>query len=395
MGTDSPPPPPSRRSGGVLLHPTSLPGPYGVGDLGPAAHAWVEALARAGQSWWQVLPLGPPGFGDSPYQSYSAFAGNESLLSPELLARDGLLEPAELHAPPFPADWVDYPTVAPYKEAMVRRAWERFRGGAARPLRDEFDRFRAAEAGWLDDYALYAALKDAHGGEGWKQWPRPLLAREPAALAAAKREHADAAGRHAFGQFLFFRQWDALRRHAQALGVKLIGDVPIFVSPDSADVWSRPELFLLDKARNQTVVAGVPPDYFSADGQLWGNPLYDWSAHKREGYRWWAARLRAVRRQVDLVRLGALRGAAAPLQRPGRLGDRPHRPMGAWPGRRLPEVAARPARRAAADRRGPGPDHRRRAGLAGAVRPAGDAGVAVRLRRRPGQPVPAAQPHEE
>ena len=304
------------RSSGLLLHPTSLPGPFGIGDLGPAAHAWVDTLVRAKQTWWQILPVGPTGFGDSPYQSYSTFAGNINLLSPELLARDGLLQAEELNGHSFPNDRVDYEAVEPFKHGLVRRAWEVFRGGSATHLRGAYDEFLHEKQGWLGDYALFMAVKEARGGQPWYDWPAGLRNREPAAVAAARRELADAVGAQQFGQFLFFRQWHALREYAREKGIRLIGDVPIFVSPDSADVWAYPEGYLLDANRRPRVVAGVPPDYFSKTGQLWGNPHYDWDMMRRTGYSWWVARLRATLELVDLVRLDHFRGFLAAWQVP-------------------------------------------------------------------------------
>jgi 4-alpha-glucanotransferase len=300
-----------RRSAGILLHPTSLPGRYGVGDLGPVAHAWVEMLAKAKQTWWQTLPLGPTGYGDSPYQSYSAFAGNPTLISPDALARDGLVSAADLADARFPVDRVDYENVNRFKEWLHGRAWQAFRGGAAARLKSDFERFCRDEASWLTDYALFMALKHVHENRPWFEWPPALVRREPRALEAARKEHADAIGYQQFQQFLFFRQLGALRDHAKRLGVKLIGDAPIFVARDSADVWAHPDLFLLDADRRPKFVAGVPPDYFSTTGQLWGNPLYDWAAMKSQNYAWWVARLRATLRQVDLVRLDHFRGFEA------------------------------------------------------------------------------------
>jgi 4-alpha-glucanotransferase len=300
-----------RRSAGILLHPTSLPGRYGIGDLGPAAIAWVESLAKAKQTWWQMLPLGPTGYGDSPYQSYSAFAGNPNLISPDFLVRDGLLSAGDLKSVNFAADAVDYENVNKFKGWILDRAWAAFRKGTASHLKSDYERFCRDEASWLDDYALFMALKSAHDLRPWHEWSAPLRRRDPKALEAARKEHTDAIGQHRFRQFLFFRQLDALRQHAHKLGVKLIGDAPIFVAADSADVWAHPELFLLDADRKPKFVAGVPPDYFSATGQLWGNPLYDWSALKAQNYAWWVARLRATLRQVDLVRLDHFRGFEA------------------------------------------------------------------------------------
>ena len=299
------------RSAGILLHPTSLPGPFGIGDLGPAAYAWVDALVRARQTWWQVLPLGPTGYGDSPYQCFSAFAGNPNLVSPEALAADGLVSQADLEGGRLLDDRVDYGAVIAFKGRLLARAWNNFQSGAAPSLRPEYEEFGSRQAGWLDDFALFMALKEAHGGRSWLDWPAALTRREPAALRSARKELAGAIGRHRFGQFLFFRQWRRLREYAHGRGVRLIGDLPIFVAGDSADVWANPELFLLDQRRRPAVVAGVPPDYFSATGQLWGNPLYDWKALKKAGYAWWAARVRAALEEVDLVRLDHFRGFEA------------------------------------------------------------------------------------
>jgi 4-alpha-glucanotransferase len=299
------------RAAGILLHPTSLPGPYGVGDLGGAAYRWLDALARAGQKWWQILPLGPTGFGDSPYQSFSAFAGNPNLISPDLLLQDGLLQRGDLEGVHFPPERVDYGGAIQLKTRLLGRAWQRFHAGAAPGLRPQMEEFTAQNSHWLDDYALFMALKGAQKGANWQEWPRPLVEREPAALQRARQQLAGPVGQFKLGQFLFFRQWKALRRYANERGIRIIGDMPIFVSPDSADVWSNPHLFLLDERRRPKVVAGVPPDYFSATGQLWGNPLYDWQALKQTGYAWWVDRLRATLELVDMTRLDHFRGFEA------------------------------------------------------------------------------------
>jgi 4-alpha-glucanotransferase len=298
----------TNRSGGVLLHPTSLPGPYGIGDLGPAAYRWVDALARTRQKWWQVLPLGPTGFGDSPYQSFSTFAGNTYLLSPELLLQDGLLQRSDLDGASFPDDHMDFGRVIQFKQRILGQAWRRFQAGAGAALRPLLDEFKAQQSHWLEDYALFMALKEAQGGGSWSAWPRELLERNPAALDRARRDLAGAVGTHRFGQFLFFHQWKALRRYAAERSIGIIGDTPIFVASDSADLWSSPQLFQLDAQRRPRVVAGVPPDYFSATGQLWGNPLYDWQALKETGYAWWVDRLRATFELVDMTRLDHFRG---------------------------------------------------------------------------------------
>jgi len=299
------------RASGVLLHPTSLPGPFGIGDLGPTAHAWIDALTRARQVWWQILPLGPTGPGDSPYQCYSAFAGNPNLVSPELLVRDGLIRPNEWNAGALSAGAVDYDAVIRFKTAMLNRAWDNFRAGAAPALKSHFDDFNQRNANWLHDYAFFMALKDDQGGATWQEWPAPLRTRQRDALAVARSRLAERIARQQFWQFLFFRQWDGLRGHARERGIKIIGDAPIFVSGDSADVWANSHLFLLDAEHRQRFDAGVPPDYFSPTGQLWGNPIYDWEEAKKTGYAWWVARLRAALLQVDEVRLDHFRGFAA------------------------------------------------------------------------------------
>ncbi len=298
------------RSSGLLLHPTSLPSPYGIGDLGPAARRFAITLGRVGVRWWQVLPLGPTGYGDSPYQTFSAFAGNPYLISPDDLLSEGLLTVADLaYLPTFPAGKVDYGAVIPFKLGLLDRAYERF---AARPdLRTEMEEFRSRHRAWLDDFALFMALKEAHGGAPWTQWEEPLRRRDEKALKKARSSLADAVERHIFRQFLFFRQWRNLRERAHERGVRFIGDAPIFVAHDSADVWAHPELFDLDENGNPRVVAGVPPDYFSPTGQRWGNPLYRWEEHRRTGYAWWLSRLRLLLELVDAVRLDHFRGFAA------------------------------------------------------------------------------------
>ncbi len=318
---------PSARSAGLLLHPSSLPGRYGIGDLGPAAAAWVDALARARQTWWQVLPLGPTGFADSPYQAVSTFAGNHLLISPDRLVEDGLLEESNLSVPNLPAGRVDYEAVGAFKHGLLARAWATFRADADSPLRPPFEEFVARQARWLEDYALFMALKEVHNGEDWTEWPAELVQRQPAALGRARRQLKEAIGLHQFSQFLFFRQWHNLKRYAHERGVRLIGDIPIFVAADSADVWANPQLFQLDEHRRPRVVAGVPPDYFSRTGQLWGNPLYDWDALRTTGYSWWVARLQATLELVDLVRLDHFRGFEAYWEIPA---GNPTAEIGRW-----------------------------------------------------------------
>jgi 4-alpha-glucanotransferase len=309
---DSVPPfPPGYRASGVLLHVTSLPSPYGIGDLGPAAFAWVDRLHEAGQRWWQALPLGPTGYGDSPYQSLSSLAGNELLISPDGLIDDGLLRAADLAGQAFSPTAVEYEKVVPFKVRMLETARRRFSAGARPDLREAYERFCQAQGLWLDDYALFRALKARYAGACYLEWPVDLIRRTPAALAQARRELASEIELARFAQFLLSRQGERLQRHAHDKGVRLIGDLPFFVSPDSSDVWANPELFLLGKDHRPTVVAGVPPDYFSAEGQLWGNPVYDWDALRRSEYRWCVERLRALRTRVNVIRLDHFRAFAA------------------------------------------------------------------------------------
>ena len=303
--------PPGSRASGVLLHVTSLPSPYGIGDLGSTALAWVDQLHDAGQTWWQSLPLGPTGYGNSPYQSLSSFAGNELLVSPDGLIEDGLLLASECEGHSFSPATVDYEVVIPFKCRLLETAWARFDAGARPDLRPDFDRFCHDQAHWLDDYALFRALKAKYGGVYYLEWPAELVRRVPAALARARQDLASQIDRVRFAQFLLFRQAGRLQECAHAAGLRLIGDLPFFVSSDSSDVWANPELFLLDSCHRPRVVTGVPPDYFSATGQLWGNPVYDWDVLRRTGYRWCIDRVRALLAHVDAVRLDHFRGFAA------------------------------------------------------------------------------------
>jgi 4-alpha-glucanotransferase len=299
------------RVSGILLHPTSLPGPPGIGDLGPAAYRFADFLARAGQRRWQVLPLGPTGYGDSPYSCTSSFAGNPLLISPEALEADGYLAPGDAGAPDLDPRRVDYAAVHRYKEMLLDRAWDRFERSPPPGAADAFAAFCGKEAAWLEDYALFTAARRHLGGAPWLAWDEGLRARRPEALAAWRSRLAREMERVRLEQFLFFSQWDALKAHANARGVELIGDLPIFVPLDSADVWAHPGLFELDAQERPTVVAGVPPDYFSATGQLWGNPLYRWEAHADTGFAWWVARVETTLRRVDHLRLDHFRGFAA------------------------------------------------------------------------------------
>jgi len=299
------------RTSGILLHVTSLPGPHGIGDLGPAAYAWVDRLAAAGQTWWQILPLGPTGYADSPYQCLSAFAGNPNLISLEALVEDGLLKAKDLPKDDLPRREVDYDRVTPLKAAATGLAFEQLKRSAAPQLAAPLAEFCRRESDWLDPFALFVALKEWHDGKPWYEWPAEHQQYDTETLANVSRELTAPIELHKFRQFLFFRQWQALRDYAHQSNVRFIGDMPIFVSADSADVWSRPELFQLDERRRPTFVAGVPPDYFSATGQLWGNPLYAWEQHKATGHAWWIDRLRATLQTVDLVRLDHFRGFEA------------------------------------------------------------------------------------
>ncbi len=300
------------RSAGILLHPTSLPGGHGIGDLGPSARRFVDWLQAAGQSIWQVLPLGPTSYGDSPYQTLSAMAGNPLLISLDLLVADGWLNASDLADAPHGAeDRVDFGGVIPWKFACLDLAWRNFRGRADRVARVSWETFLVEEKSWLDDFVLFVAIKEEQGGRPWVEWPRDLRRRDPQAVAAARERLADRMRAHAFRQWLFAHQWAALRAYATARDVRFLGDLPIFVAHDSADVWTRPDLFHLDSEGRPKVVAGVPPDYFSKTGQLWGNPLYDWDAMAREDHAWWVARIRACLRQTDLVRIDHFRGFEA------------------------------------------------------------------------------------
>lgn len=305
------------RSSGILLHVTSLPGRFGIGDLGPAAFRFVDFLAEAGQSWWQVLPVGPTGYGNSPYQSLSSFAGNALLIS---LVDDGLLAPLDdLAVPPFPQDAVDYSGVNDWSEPLLREAHRRFLGAGLRDVR--YDAFCEAHRDWLDDFALYQALKHQHQERAWTEWPAELVRREPAALEESRQSLENDIAREKFQQFLFDRQWRTLKQYANDRGVRLIGDLPIFAAHDSADVWTHQDLFPLDEWGRPTVVAGVPPDYFSTTGQRWGNPLYRWDRHAEQGFAWWIQRLRRALDLFDVIRIDHFRGFESYWEIPGTAPD--------------------------------------------------------------------------
>ncbi len=299
----------SSRSSGILLHPTSLPGRFGVGDLGAAAYEFVDFLEETGQSLWQVLPLGPTGYGDSPYSCFSAFAGNPLLISLGALVDDGLLDQNDIdNAPEFPSHRVDYGSAIEFKSAMLKKAHANFIENGSDQLKDEYLAFAGETSWWLEDYTTYRAIKDAHGGREWTRWEPFLRDREDKAIYFFRENHAVEISAQKFYQYLFFKQWLGLASYANEHGVKIIGDAPIFVAHDSADVWANRELFHLDEEGSPTLVAGVPPDYFSHTGQLWGNPIYRWDLMKENGYQWWIERLRQALTMVDILRLDHFRG---------------------------------------------------------------------------------------
>jgi len=298
------------RSSGILLHPTSLPSRCGVGEIGPEAHAFADFLHDAGQRIWQVLPLGPTGYGDSPYQCFSAFAGNPLLISLDRLVELGYLSAGDVASPPeFSAKHVDYGAVIAWKMPLLRKACEAFRRKAAE--QSEFKQFCERHAHWLDDYALFMALKQAHDLVIWLEWERELALREPAALESARQRLRDEIEYHKYLQFEFERQWCDLKARCTRNDIRIMGDLPIYVALDSADVWVHRELFELAEDGHPRVVAGVPPDYFSATGQLWGNPIYRWEAHAKTCYRWWIARFRRALEMLDMIRLDHFRGFEA------------------------------------------------------------------------------------
>lgn len=300
------------RESGILLHPTSLPGPHGIGDFGDGAFRFVDWLDEAGQRLWQIMPLGPTGYGDSPYSSPSAFAGNPLLISLNWLEGDGLLVADDLAgAPAFPDDRVEFGEVVEFKHRMLRLAHDRFLGDAGEAQRKAFDRFRADESWWLDDYALFMAVKRANEMTGWHEWDEPIRLRNETAVAAATQQLAGELAYIRFVQFQFQRQWLELRAYANARGIRIVGDIPIFVAEDSADVWANQEQFKVDARGRATEVAGVPPDPFSATGQIWGNPIYDWRTMRKDGYRWWRQRIGRTIRLVDIVRIDHFRAFAA------------------------------------------------------------------------------------
>ena len=324
------------RSSGILLHPTSLPGPYGIGDLGAEAYRFVDFLAATGQKLWQVLPLGPTGYGDSPYACYSAFAGNTLLVNPDRLLADGLLNQEDLdNYPRLPNDRVDFERVKAAKQSLLAIAFDHFKHYGRDGMREAFDQFCSTNAGWLDDYALFCVFKEMHLGKLWSEWEPRLAKHESATIEMIVPLWMDQIEAQKFFQFLFFRQWFELKTYCHQRGIKIVGDIPIFVAEDSADVWTNPDQFKLDENGRPTVVAGVPPDYFSKTGQFWGNPIYNWDQMKTDGFAWWIKRVHAALRMFDLVRIDHFRGFAASWEIPA--GDKTAE-RGSWvsvPGKEL------------------------------------------------------------
>lgn len=304
------------RASGILLHPTSLPGRFGIGDLGDEAYAFVDFLKASGQSLWQVLPLGPTGYGDSPYACYSAFAGNTLLISPERLRDKGWLSDEDVEGIAVTSARVDFGHAYESKNKLLRTAYANFQRSGDDDSRPELESFTDENRSWLDDYALFRALKADHEHRPWHEWDPALVRREESALQTAGQSLRDEVKAHKFFQFIFFQQWLALKQYANDRGIRIIGDIPIFVALDSADVWTHPEQFKLEANGTPTVVAGVPPDYFSATGQLWGNPLYDWERMQADGFSWWIDRVSATLRTVDIVRIDHFRGFAASWEIP-------------------------------------------------------------------------------
>ncbi len=306
------------RASGIVLHPTSLPGQFGIGDLGKEAHQFADFLASTGQRLWQVLPLGPTGYGNSPYQCLSVFAGNPLLISLERLIENGFLGLADLeNMPSFPNGKIDYGSVIEFKMPLLKKSFETFERKATPSERGQFEIFCQQEASWLETYSLFMALKDAHSLAAWNTWEEDIQKRHPKSLEHWSRKLDHEIGCHKYQQYQFFQQWADLKRHCNEHGIRLIGDVPIFIALDSAEVWSRPEMFYLDESGKPTVLAGVPPDYFSRTGQLWGNPLYRWDVMAKDGYAWWIERFRATHALVDVIRLDHFRGFEKYWEVPG------------------------------------------------------------------------------
>ena len=301
------------RSSGILFHPTSLPGKYGIGTLGKEAYAFIDFLKKSRQKLWQIFPLGPTGYGDSPYQSFSSFAGNPYLIDFDLLIEAHLLSEEDLRDVFFGdnEEYIDYGAVYNQKYPLLRKAYENFKSSDNHELRENLEHFKRENASWLNDYSLYISLKNHFNGLPWNEWAHDIKNREHGAMEHYRNELADDIEYHNFIQFLFFKQWGDVKRYANENGIKIIGDIPIFVAADSSDAWANPEIFLFDEERKPVKVAGVPPDYFSATGQLWGNPLYDWDKLKELNYKWWVDRVRANLSTCDIIRIDHFRGFEA------------------------------------------------------------------------------------
>jgi 4-alpha-glucanotransferase len=305
------------RNAGILLHPTSLPGKFGIGDLGSDAYKFVDFLVEAGQKLWQVFPLGPTGYGDSPYQCFSAFAGNPLLISPEKLKDDGFLSEEELNnLPKSDSKKIDFGNVIDFKKSLLKKAYQNFKLNS-NGIDQNFEKFCKDHNEWLDDFSLFMACKDHHNGDVWSSWDKVLVQREESALKEWKQKLNDEIQYQKFVQFNFFKQWTALKQYANENGIKIIGDMPIFIAYDSSDLWANKELFTVDEEGKLTFVAGVPPDYFSATGQLWGNPLYKWDEMEKDDFHWWRKRFSSLFELVDIVRIDHFRGFEAYWKIPG------------------------------------------------------------------------------
>jgi len=317
----------TRRRSGIVLHPTSLPGPHGIGDFGKEAERFVDTLVKMKQGVWQILPLGPTGFGNSPYMSLSAFAGNPLLISLEKLCAEGLLSSEDLGEPQFSGNAVNYEQVRRYKTPLLRKAAHSFFKNPRKQAQKDLENFCEENRDWLEDFALFCSLKSARGERLWTAWEKELVRREPQALRKVADQYSDEIRFHQFLQFFFFKQWAELKRYTNTKGIEIIGDVPIYVAHDSADVWANPELYYLDESGNPTVVAGVPPDYYSATGQRWGNPIYRWGLMEKNGFRWWIKRFKRLMSQADLVRIDHFRGLEAYWEIPAK---EPTAVVGRW-----------------------------------------------------------------
>ena len=301
------------RSSGILFHPTSLPGKYGIGTLGKEAYAFIDFLKKSRQKLWQIFPLGPTGYGDSPYQSFSSFAGNPYLIDFDLLIEAHLLSEEDLRDVFFGdnEEYIDYGAIYNQKYPLLRKAYENFKSSDNHEMRENLEHFKRENASWLNDYSLYISLKNHFNRLPWNEWAHDIKNREHGAMEHYRNELADDIEYHNFIQFLFFKQWGDVKRYANENGIKIIGDIPIFVAADSSDAWANPEIFLFDEERKPVKVAGVPPDYFSATGQLWGNPLYNWQKLKETNYSWWVERVRANLSTCDIIRIDHFRGFEA------------------------------------------------------------------------------------